>query len=103
MCQASRLGRPVLELANRPSSEGVHLALDGNDVYWTASVVTMPGGATAGSGALSRVAKDGSGPSVVLVSNLVYPAGIFVTPQFVYWAEFALGSTGQSRIMRMGR
>jgi hypothetical protein len=94
-------GSPVINLADLPASQGVYLALDGNDVFWTAAAITVPGGSVTGVGAVSKVAKDGSTQSTPLVSGLVYPSGVYLTPQFVYWAEFASPTAGQGRIMRV--
>ena len=98
--KVNRDGGVVEDLASIPGSQGGNLALDGPFVYWTAEVVTTSSG-TSGSGSVSRVPRDGSGPSTVLVGDLVYPAAVYPGDEFVYWTEFAIGSTGQARVMRL--
>ena len=95
-------GGSVIELASLPTSNGGSLFLDGKNLYWTARVMVTPG-QIYGSGALSVVSTDGSAPSHVLVGNLVFPAGIYVDAQYVYWAQSSLGSWGTGRVMRVAK
>jgi len=90
----------IVELARLPGSTGGFLFIDGNDLYWTSTAVAVPGGIT-GAGALSKVPKDGSSASVILVGNLAFPGGVYADAQFVYWAEYSIGGNGNARIMRI--
>jgi hypothetical protein len=100
--KVDRDGGRVTELDSRPTSSAAALALDSRSVYWAASAIAPPGGPVS-SGAISVVAKDGSGPSTVVVGDLVFLGGIYLTPQFVYWTQFALPAAGQNGVMRTRR
>ncbi|AKT39196.1 hypothetical protein [Chondromyces crocatus] len=74
MCQPVRLGQgPTLAF---------DVAVDAHSVYWTAQ---GPGGA--GEGAVSKVARDGSGEVTTIAGRQLAPRGLALDEEDVYWVN----------------
>ena len=97
--KVSVAGGPVQDLGSFAPADLGLVALDGPYVYWTVSPVSTPAG-TVGTGYLSRVPKDGSEPSSVLVANLPFTGGLATDATYVYWTEFWLTGVGSVKRLR---
>jgi hypothetical protein len=89
---ASKDGSELVELAGRLESPR-NVAIDASHVYFTTGIED---------GAISRVARDGSAPEI-LVQDQVWPKALIAAAGAIYWFNDAAGSSSQaetSPIMR---